>query len=66
MPRQHREPLPAPPAYGVSTVSEVMTSAAAALGVDGFTNALALPAARRIAVVMVDVKDASSAVRPTA
>ncbi|KQN99735.1 phosphodiesterase [Arthrobacter sp. Leaf234] len=54
MPRQHREPLPAPPAYGVSTVSEVMTSAAAALGVDGFTNALALPAARRIAVVMVD------------
>ncbi|WP_104179831.1 alkaline phosphatase family protein [Arthrobacter sp. B0490] len=31
-----------------------MTSAAAALGVEGFTNALALPASRRIAVVMVD------------
>lgn len=50
----HREPLPAPPAYGVSTVAEVMTSAAAALGVEGFSNALALPASRRIAVVMVD------------
>lgn len=54
MPRQHREPLPAPPAYGVSTVAEVMPSAAAALGVDGFSNALALPAARRIVVVMID------------
>ncbi|WP_247829166.1 alkaline phosphatase family protein [Arthrobacter antioxidans] len=31
-----------------------MTSSAAVLGVDGFTNALGLPAARRIAVVMVD------------
>jgi hypothetical protein len=50
----HREPLPAPPLYGASTVADVMTSAAAALGVDGFTNALALPPARRIAVVMVD------------
>ncbi|PPB50182.1 alkaline phosphatase family protein [Arthrobacter pityocampae] len=54
MPFRHREPLPAPPAYGASTVAEVMTSAAAALGVDGFTNALGLPASRRIAVVMVD------------
>lgn len=51
---QHREPLPAPPAYGASTVAEVMTSSAAALGVEGFSNALALPASRRIAVVMVD------------
>jgi hypothetical protein len=51
---QHREPLPAPPAYGVSTVAEVMTSAAAALGVDGFTNALSLPSNRRVVVVMVD------------
>ncbi|MHA7208225.1 alkaline phosphatase family protein [Arthrobacter sp. MDT1-65] len=50
----HREPLPAPPFYGASTVADVMTSAAAALGVEGFTNALALPASRRIAVVMVD------------
>jgi hypothetical protein len=50
----HREPLPVPPAYGASTVAEVMTSAAAALGVEGFTNALGLPASRRIAVIMVD------------
>ncbi len=50
----HREPLPVPPAYGESTVAEVMTSAAAALGVEGFSNALDLPASRRIAVVMVD------------
>lgn len=54
MPREHREPLPAAPDYGTSTVAEVMPSAAAALGVDGFTNALGLPAARRVAVVMVD------------
>ncbi|MCU1631512.1 MAG: alkaline phosphatase family protein [Micrococcaceae bacterium] len=54
MPLQHREPLPAPPAYGVSTVAEVLTSSAAALGVDGFTNVLSLPASRRVAVVMVD------------
>jgi hypothetical protein len=52
--REHREPLPAAPAYGVSTVAEVMTSAAAALGVEGFVNALALPSAKRVAVVMVD------------
>lgn len=54
MPREHREPLPAAPGYGASTVAEVMTSAAAALGVDGFTNALGLPGAQRVAVVMVD------------
>ncbi|MHA7190784.1 alkaline phosphatase family protein [Arthrobacter sp. MDT2-16] len=50
----HKEPLPAPPLYGASTVAEVMPSAAVALGVDGFHNALALPASRRIAIVMVD------------
>ncbi|THJ67506.1 alkaline phosphatase family protein [Arthrobacter echini] len=50
----HREPPPAAPAYGVSTVAEVMTSSAAALGVPGFTNALGLPGARRVVVVMVD------------
>ncbi len=50
----HREPLPAPPLYGASTVADVMTSAAAALGVEGFTNTLALPPSRRVAVVMVD------------
>jgi hypothetical protein len=54
MPLPHREPLPSPPAYGASTLAEVMTSAAAALGVDGFRNALALPSSKRIAVVMVD------------
>ncbi|MHA7263821.1 alkaline phosphatase family protein [Arthrobacter sp. TMN-37] len=50
----HLEPLPAPPAYGTGTVGEVLTSAAAALGLDGFGNALGLPAARRVCVVMVD------------
>ncbi|TKV28184.1 alkaline phosphatase family protein [Arthrobacter sp. NamB2] len=54
MPFLHREPLPAPPAYGASTVAQVMTSSAAALGVDSFTNALTLPESRRIVVVMVD------------
>ncbi|WDF34599.1 alkaline phosphatase family protein [Arthrobacter agilis] len=54
MPFDHREPLPAPPAYGLSTVAEVLTSAAGALGIEGFTNTLSLPAARRVAVVMVD------------
>jgi hypothetical protein len=35
-------------------VAEVMTSAAASLGVPGFENALGLPAARRVVVVLVD------------
>jgi hypothetical protein len=50
----HLEPLPAPPAYGTGTVGEVLTSAAAALGLGSFSNALGLPAARRVCVVMVD------------
>lgn len=54
MPFLHSAPLPAPPAYGESTVAEVLTSSAAALGVEGFTNALELPTSRRVAVVMVD------------
>ncbi len=54
MPVSHSEPLPAPPAYSSSTIAEVLPSAAAALGVDGFPNTLALPQARRIVVVMVD------------
>lgn len=54
MPFPHHERLPAAPAYGSSTVAEIMTSAAAALGLDGFPNALGLTAARRIAVVMID------------
>ncbi len=54
MPVLHREPLPAPPAYGVSTIAELMPSSAAALGVEGFDNTLGLPPARRVVVVMVD------------
>lgn len=49
-----REPLPAPPGYGRNSIADVFTSAAAALGLDGFSNALGLPSARRICVVMVD------------
>lgn len=50
----HREPLPAAPAYGRSTVAEVFTSSAAALGVPGFSNTLELPPARKVCVVLVD------------
>ena len=46
--------LPPPPAYGHRTVAEVLTSAAASLGVEGFTNSLALPAAEKICVVLAD------------
>ncbi|CAL8897568.1 Alkaline phosphatase family protein [Kocuria varians] len=46
--------LPAAPRYGSRSVGEVMTSAAAALGVPGFENALSLPAAQRFVVVLVD------------
>ncbi|WP_125610941.1 alkaline phosphatase family protein [Specibacter cremeus] len=50
----HVEPLPAAPAYGTGSIAEVLTSSAAALGAPGFTNTLALPAARRVCVVLVD------------
>ncbi|MHA7245528.1 alkaline phosphatase family protein [Arthrobacter tecti] len=50
----HREPLPAKPAYGRGTIGEVFTSSAAALGLPGFVNALDLPVARRVCVVLVD------------
>lgn len=46
--------LPGPPRYGSRSVAEVMSSAAASLGVPGFRDALGLPAARRVVVVMVD------------
>ncbi|MCU1572389.1 MAG: phosphodiesterase [Micrococcaceae bacterium] len=46
--------LPAAPAYGRSSIAEVLPSCAAALGVAGYENALNLPAARRICVVLVD------------
>ncbi|WP_434619376.1 alkaline phosphatase family protein [Arthrobacter sp. A5] len=47
-------PLPQPPGYGRNTIGEVFTSSAAALGVPGFANALNIPRARRICVVLVD------------
>ena len=46
--------LPPPPAYGRRSVAEVLTSAAASLGVDGFSNTLGLPAATRVCVVLAD------------
>jgi hypothetical protein len=46
--------LPAPPAYGQRSVAEVLTSAAASLGVEGFTNTLGLPDASRVCVVLAD------------
>lgn len=48
------EPLPPAPAYGRSSIADLLTSSAAALGVDGYTNVLGLPKAPRICVVMVD------------
>jgi hypothetical protein len=46
--------LPPAPAYGRRSVAEVLGSAAASLGVDGFENRLGLPAAKRICVVLAD------------
>ena len=46
--------LPRPPRYGSRSVAEVMGSAAAAIGVPGFRNALSLPSAQRYVVVLVD------------
>lgn len=46
--------LPAAPAYGRRSVAEVLGSAAASLGLDGFENALALPPAKRVCVVLAD------------
>ncbi|MCQ1949819.1 alkaline phosphatase family protein [Arthrobacter sp. zg-Y859] len=46
--------LPAAPAYGTRSVADVLSSAAAVLGVPGYENLLSLPAARRVCVVMVD------------
>ncbi|MHC6594644.1 alkaline phosphatase family protein [Arthrobacter sp. C152] len=46
--------LPPPPAYGRRSVAEVLTSAAASLGVEGFSNTLGLPAASRVCVVLAD------------
>jgi hypothetical protein len=46
--------LPPAPAYGRRSVAEVLGSAAASIGVDGFENRLGLPAAKRICVVLAD------------
>lgn len=46
--------LPPAPAYGRRSVAEVLGSAAASIGVDGFENRLGLPPAKRICVVLAD------------
>ncbi|MCU1555288.1 MAG: putative superfamily protein, partial [Arthrobacter sp.] len=46
--------LPPAPAYGRRSVADVLTSAAASLGIDGFANTLGLPAASRVCVVLAD------------
>ncbi|MDR7083907.1 hypothetical protein J2X01_003207 [Arthrobacter ginsengisoli] len=46
--------LPTAPAFGDRSVAEVLTSAAASLGVPGFENRLNLPAAKRVCVVLAD------------
>jgi hypothetical protein len=46
--------LPPAPAYGQRSIAEVLTSAAASIGVDGFSNTLGLPAASRVCVVLAD------------
>src|SRR4051812_37599751 len=47
-------PLPPAPAFGHRSIAEVLTSAAASLGVPGFENKLGLPAASRVCVVLAD------------
>jgi hypothetical protein len=54
LPQQSGPELPAAPAYGRRSVAEVLSSAAASLGLAGFENALALPPAKRICVVVAD------------
>ncbi|MET4134441.1 nucleotide pyrophosphatase/phosphodiesterase family protein [Pseudarthrobacter sp. PvP090] len=46
--------LPAAPAFGDRSIAEVLTSAAASVGVPGFENRLKLPPAKRICVVLAD------------
>jgi hypothetical protein len=46
--------VPPAPAFGQRSVAEVLTSAAASLGVEGFTNSLGLPPASRVCVVLAD------------
>ena len=46
--------MPPAPAFGRRSVAEVLTSAAASLGVEGFANTLGLPPASRVCVVLAD------------
>ena len=46
--------MPAAPAFGHRSVAEVLSSAAASIGVPGFENRLGLPAGKRICVVLAD------------
>jgi hypothetical protein len=46
--------VPPAPAFGQRSIAEVLTSAAASVGVEGFSNTLALPTASRICVVLAD------------
>lgn len=46
--------IPAAPAYGTATLSEILPSAAHALGVPGYPNPLRLEPTKRVAVIMVD------------
>lgn len=45
---------PRPPRYGQASIAEVLSSAAGALGAEGFHDVLGLPRAQRIVVVLVD------------
>ncbi|HEY8701227.1 MAG TPA: alkaline phosphatase family protein [Arthrobacter sp.] len=46
--------MPPAPAFGRRSIAEVLTSAAASLGVEGFSNILGLPCASRVCVVVAD------------
>ena len=43
-----------PPRYGARSIADVMTSAAAAIGAEGFDDVLGIPASQRVVVVLVD------------
>lgn len=43
-----------PPRYGSRSIADVMTSAAAAIGAEGFDDVLGIPASQRVVVVLVD------------
>ncbi len=50
----HSAKMPPAPAFGQRSVADVLTSAAASLGVASFTNTLGLPPATRVCVVLAD------------